>query len=1218
VPATSAQLNSPQGLAFDAEGNLYVADSTNNRIRRIANDANKTISTVVGTGTAGSLGDSGAANLAQLNSPYGVAFDAVGNLYITDTGNNRVRKVTARVVGGLAQPLDGTETITPVAGTGTAGYYPGPGQAGPALSAQLNNCQFVAIDKDGNIFIADSGNNCIRKVDTTGTITTFVGGLLGPGDLRVDAEQNLFIADAGNYRVVKVAADLTITPLVNTSEAIGFSGDGFPATGAQLKNPFNLTLDGYGNLFVADSGNGRVRFVNMGSSSVTPLKVVDPATGATMVVAPGNIATVAGGGAVPLGDNGPAVAAHLSGPRNVAFDGAGNLYFTDTDNNLIRKIANDADGTITTVVGNGKAGFSNTQVNNPVGIVFDPAWKTFYFADAGNQCVRRVDTTTGLITTVAGTPGAKGSSGDTGPATQARFSTPRGIVLDAHGNLFIVDSGNNRVRLVTARVVGGVAQPFDGSASEIITTVAGDGSTATLKNPFGIALDASGNPYVADLGNSRVRFVNMGVTPPSIATIAGGGWSGTTTAGSFTVAMTATKGLSQGLAVSGTGIPSGATVVSIVENTSITLSQAATTSGPTTLFFGDGAPATAAQLAPRGVAVDGAGDVFISDGTGNRIWKVRMSTGLIATVAGTGATAYSGDGGPATQAQVNFPFLISIDPAGNLYIPEIGSNRIRRLNVAAKALAVNLNADGAGNVEARLEVDASHDASALASVTLRTVYASDQPSLGKMAGEPTVDASGHLTPSVAGTDLGPDPADPLNVQKRVFGFGPSSALPAGQAYRLEWAFAGGRNGSGDTHYSIAWSTPADITYGTPLDGTQLNATASVPGTFTYNYDPAAGTVLSAGAQPLTAHFVPLDTTFAPADWTVVLNVLPRPVTVTADGQTKTYGSADPSLTSKITCGSLVAGDSLTGALGRAAGENVGTYAINQGTLAASGNYALTFVAGTLTVTARPITVTADNQTKTYGNADPSLTYKITCGSLVGADSLTGALTRAPGENVSTYAINQGTLTAGSNYALTFVGATLTITARPITVTADNKTKILNSADPTFTYSITSGSLVAPDGFTGALARAPGENVGTYTISQGTLAASGNYTLTFVPGTLSVGYSTTQGRQVLSPINGDGSSVFSLRTVPVKFQVFDANGSSVGPDVSSNGTAGPPTSLVLTSGSQTVPAAGTFHWDPTNQQWVCNLSTNGLSSGAYVGQINLNDGTTIGFQFTVTK
>jgi large repetitive protein len=247
-----------------------------------------------------------------------------------------------------------------------------------------------------------------------------------------------------------------------------------------------------------------------------------------------------------------------------------------------------------------------------------------------------------------------------------------------------------------------------------------------------------------------------------------------------------------------------------------------------------------------------------------------------------------------------------------------------------------------------------------------------------------------------------------------------------------------------------------------------------------------------------------------------LTVTARAITVTADAKSKTYGNADPALTYQLTSGSLAGGDSFSGALTRDPGENVDLYDIKQGTLTAGANYALTFVGAKLTIDQRPITVTADAKSKTYGNADPALTYQVTSGSLAFSDTIAGALTRDAGENVGQHDITQGTLTAGANYALTFVGAKLTIDQRPITVTAGAKSKTYGDADPALTYQLASGSLAFSDTITGALTRDAGENVGQYDIKQGTVTAGASYALTFVGAKLTITKATLA-------INADGKT-----------------------------------------------------------------------------------------------
>ena len=252
-----------------------------------------------------------------------------------------------------------------------------------------------------------------------------------------------------------------------------------------------------------------------------------------------------------------------------------------------------------------------------------------------------------------------------------------------------------------------------------------------------------------------------------------------------------------------------------------------------------------------------------------------------------------------------------------------------------------------------------------------------------------------------------------------------------------------------------------------------------------------------------------------------LTVTRRAITVTATALSKEYGAVDPALTHVITTGSLVIGDTLSGSLTRLAGEDVGTYAIGQGTLANS-NYTITYVGADLTITQRPITVTAAAATKEYGATDPSFTHSVTAGSLFGSDTLTGSLSRVTGENVGGYALTIGTL-ANTNYNITFVPANLTITQRPVTVTAADKTKVFGSTDPSLTYSVTSGSLVGSDSFSGGLSRASGEDVGTYSITRGTLANT-NYNISFVNGTMSVTRATQGALTVTTSQVTYGTSV----------------------------------------------------------------------------------------------
>lgn len=231
-----------------------------------------------------------------------------------------------------------------------------------------------------------------------------------------------------------------------------------------------------------------------------------------------------------------------------------------------------------------------------------------------------------------------------------------------------------------------------------------------------------------------------------------------------------------------------------------------------------------------------------------------------------------------------------------------------------------------------------------------------------------------------------------------------------------------------------------------------------------------------------------------------LSISPRPITVTADSLDKVYGASDPALSYRISQGSLVAGDRLSGTLSRAAGENVGHYLIDASSLA-NPNYLVTSQNGTLTISPRPLTVTVNDAAKTYGNADPAWGYTVSSGSLVGNDQLSGSLTRTPGENAGRYTID-GSALGNGNYRVTVLNGTLTIDPRPITVTASDQTKVYGNADPGFTYAVTGGSLVGTDQLTGRVTRAAGENVGLYVLDASGLS-NPNYTVTSRNGSLSI-------------------------------------------------------------------------------------------------------------------
>ena len=698
-PATAARLNYPSGVAVDGAGNLYISDQDNHRIRKV--DSAGVITTIAGTGERGFSGDGGPATAARLAYPYGVAVDGAGNVYITDSTNDRIRKV------------DSTGTITTIAGTGERGFS---GDGGPAVQAQLSEPSGVAVDGAGNLYIAEFNNHSIRKVDSTGTITTIAGTQLNrPRDVAVDWAGNLYISDHNNNRIRKVDYAGTITTIAGTGQ-YGFSGDGGPATAARLDGPDGVAVDGAGNLYIADTFNHRIRKLTPPGGSGTS-SMLAPANQAALdyllvgkrmlsdllegnyidFISPGRYLhngvdvgsyiyekTDPNTGIVTmtLTDDAPPYA-YESDPVCLIFDSrtTGRLFYCDDLENAagswqLVDIPADAYWVITTVAGTGGHGFSGdggpavqAQLSEPSGVAADGAGN-FYIADRYNHRIRKVDST-GTITTIAGS-GGDGFGGDGGPAVEARIATVFGVAVDGAGNLYIADGGNERIRKVDST---GTITTVAGSGGDGFGGDGGPAVEAELRNPWGVAVDGAGNLYITDRGNDRIRKVDSTGT---ITTIAGTGERGFSGDGGPAVQAQLSEPL--GVAVDGAGnlyfADAGNSRIRKVDSTGTITTIAGSGGGG---FSGDGGPAVQAQLnLPLGVAVDAAGSVYIADLWNNRVRKVD-SAGVITTIAGTGERGFSGDGGPAPAARLSLPLGVAVDGAGNLYFADSRNERIRKL-----------------------------------------------------------------------------------------------------------------------------------------------------------------------------------------------------------------------------------------------------------------------------------------------------------------------------------------------------------------------------------------------------------------------------------------------------------------------------------------------------------------------------------------------------------
>jgi sugar lactone lactonase YvrE len=494
VLATSCGFYQPQGIAVDSSGDLFIADTYDYVIREVAAATGK-VKTIAGTlGTPGPPTNVLATN-ATFEHVYGLSVDAAGaNVWVADYENFQVRKFA---VGGSIVTVSG-------GGGGCAGETDNIGDGCPAIQASLYYPVSPGVDSAGNVYIADSYNQRVRKVDSTQTINTVAGNgstnqttlvngtstgitLNYPWGIVGDPSGNMFVANQQDYAVQELAMSSSLVNIFAGTGTAGYNGDGIPANTAELNNPEGVARDSAGNVYIADPYNCIIRKVDTA----------------------GNISTVAG---IPSsctygGDGGPATSANLYYPAGVAIDASNNLYIADTDNHIIRKVSG---GTITTVAGTPQTpGYSgdggsatSAKLTSPQDMKVDSAGN-IYIADNNNQRIRKVSAASGNITTVVGN-GAAGFSGD-GIATQNSIYYPLGIWLDANDNLFFADQYNHRIRMVDG---GGTMTTVAGNGAAAFAGDGGPAINASLFYPYGVYVDGTGNLFVTDAYNFRVREVN--------------------------------------------------------------------------------------------------------------------------------------------------------------------------------------------------------------------------------------------------------------------------------------------------------------------------------------------------------------------------------------------------------------------------------------------------------------------------------------------------------------------------------------------------------------------------------------------------------------------------------------------------------------------------------------------------------------------------------------
>jgi hypothetical protein len=671
TPATSTGMNVVIGMVSDGSGNTYYSENASYCVRKV-NSAG-IVTTVVGTtGVSGSTGDGGAATAAKLNNPWGLTLDALGNLYIADAGNGRIRKVSTAGI------------ITTVAGGGGS-----TAEGVAATAASLPAPVGVVFDASGNMYISDRVLNKIRRVNTSGIITTVAGtgtsGVAGDGGpataaqlrqlatLAIDAAGNLYTGDdAGSGRIRKINTAGIITTYAGTGTP-GYSGDGGPATAAQIGGfyVFVLATDASGNLYIPDFDHNILR-------------IVSPS---------GIISRVAGNFfATSTGDGGPASAAALNAPISVCTDVSGNIYLAENGSSLLRKITMAASGIAicsggagTTLTGSG-AGIGGTYSWAPaaglsattgVSVTANPTGTTTYTITGtnSNSCTNTYSVTVTVNTTptvtatgVAYCPGGSGNITASGATTYA-WSPATGIAAST-GATVLASAGVSRTYSVT-----GTTGSCSATATAVVTV-----NTIPTVTATGVSYCTGSTGNLTASGATTYTWApTTGLSASTGATVAAGGTgavtytvTGTTSGCSGTATAATTVNALPALTLSGTGGVALGTISAFAGNGTLT-------------YSGDGTPATANGIKEvLGLTADGSGNIYFIDQDNYCVRKVN-SAGIVTTVAGVNNSAgFSGDGGPATAAKLGGlgAFGIIFDAAGNLYLSDYANDRVRRVSTS--------------------------------------------------------------------------------------------------------------------------------------------------------------------------------------------------------------------------------------------------------------------------------------------------------------------------------------------------------------------------------------------------------------------------------------------------------------------------------------------------------------------------------------------------------
>jgi sugar lactone lactonase YvrE len=653
---SEARFREPSGVAADSAGNVYVADTTNDTIRKITPDG--VVSTLAGlAGTTGSADGMGSG--ARFRAPVGVVVDTAANVYVADTANHTIRKITP------------TGMVTTLAGRpGSSGSTDGVGS-----TAQFRAPSHLAIDSTGSIYVADSGNHTIRKITPAGIVST-IAGLAGnsgsndgtvsvarfnyPTGLAVDTSLNVYVADFYNQTIRKVTVDGMVSTLAGLAGSLG-ANDG-TGSEARFSNPNGVAVNSGGSLMVADTGNHTIR-------KITPAGVVS--TFAGLAGSSGSV-------------NGIGSEARFFAPVGVAVDVADKIYVAEDRNHIIRKITPQREVSTLAGLACGEGSADGTgnvaRFRLPFSVAVAGAGLV-YVADWGNNTIRKI-VTAGVVSTFAGLAGSQGSNDGTG--SEARFNTVHSVTVDGAGNVYVADGASHTIRKITP---DGVVSTLAGLAGTP-GSVDGVGSEARFNSVQGVAADSAGNVYVADAGNSTIRKVTPARVVTTVAGLAG----------------------NQGV-IDGTGSearfhsPSGGTVDSVgnlyvAEFFKCTIRKITPAGVVSTIAgvagqFGhaDGTGSSARFNNPADVAVDSVDNLYVADWSNGSIRKI-TAAGVVTTLGGS-AVSFGSDDGAGISARFWGPMGVAVDSSGKVYVADTDNHTIR-VGVPRPAVA--------GNISTRLRV----------------------------------------------------------------------------------------------------------------------------------------------------------------------------------------------------------------------------------------------------------------------------------------------------------------------------------------------------------------------------------------------------------------------------------------------------------------------------------------------------------------------------------